>query len=150
MIVASISLLIPVIENVMLVNINGGTYEGVSAQTFHNKFVPFLSISLFIIGKYIYEFVGKHFNREKTLTKMMCNGVQIVSETTYGIYIIHIMVKDYPGIKEIPNNLIAAGLNGLIANLIYVAVVFWCSFVIVYIYQIAKMGIIKLVKGLSN
>lgn len=151
-----VALILPIIENVYYVGTNGGTYSGINSQTFHNKFVEFLTIPFFVGARFLFDRKdkSKESNVKKDqkesvwtkIKKVLKNIIVWFGRRTFGIYIIHIMVKDLPQMKDFNNQMVASGCNVMIANMIYVACVFIIAAIIVFISQLIIRAFRRIMK----
>lgn len=66
---------------------------------------------------------------------------------TYGVYVIHIIIKDLPIMKGLFNWMIGKGMNYLIADFFYVFMTYLFSAVVVLFVQKSKFLITKTLKS---
>lgn len=119
-------LVLPLIELYYLGYRNGRTYDGVYTQQFHNQFVFLIAIGVFGLSRPFKKFHCKYL--EKILLE--------VGGATYGIYIIHIMIKDLKINKNILDAMIdKMGIEIIVAILIYVSITYMGSLIIVLLFN---------------
>lgn len=87
-----------------------------TAQTFHNTFVLVNGIALFVTLQYI----NSHTNLFLKMEKVICS----LGQCTFGIYLLHIFIKDELGLTKWMEDM----LQGKIPNMLYAFFALWSNF----------------------
>lgn len=98
---------------------------GENSQTFHSMFVFINCITIFVTIQYIY----KH---TKILVKFK-GLIKSVGECTFGIYLLHVFIKDYSGLTVYMYSHLQSGIPAMSFTFLYSAAVFLCCYVIIWI-----------------
>lgn len=94
-------------------------------QRYINYFVVVNAMTIYISAKCLFENIK--FN--DVISKILCS----VGSCTYGIYLLHIVVKDRPFMKDFTNLMIESGWNYMITYFVFTLVVLLFTYVIVWI-----------------
>ena len=109
--------------------------EGVAVKTeiFHGCFVLVNCITVYVTVKYLF------MNRK--LPAMADRVLKSVGECTFGIYLVHMLLKDRPFIVEMAEKLCAAGVNRMLSALAYCTAIFAVAYVITFV--VSKIPVVK-------
>ena len=107
-------------------------------ETFHGYFVLLNCIAVFCTAKQIFT---KPIS-SKTASKML----QSVADCTFGIYLMHLLLKDRSFLVQILERLRAMGINYMLATLIYCVCIFAVSYAVTFC--MSKIPLVKKAVGL--
>ena len=100
------------------------------SQQFHEYFVLVNCVAVFLTVKYLF--------KNRTLPKMVEKVILSVAGCCFGIYIIHIIIRDLDEKVGIYNSLIRHGVEGLLAAFLFSAVIFVISYVLIFAVRLIK------------
>lgn len=138
--ISAAAFIVNVFMILVLAERNGYTFDGVYSQQFHNHFVLLYAMVIFGLFK----------KKESLRKRSKVYGLIIskIGEATFGVYIIHIIVKDLRRMQAWLDHLVNdLNYDYLLANLLYVFVVLIICTVLVmgyrFIISLAKTYIIR-------
>lgn len=106
-------------------------------EVFHGCFVLVNAGTLFCTAKYLFAKISVTGFAEKL--------IRSVSECTFGIYLIHILVRDRGMLLRLFGGMRASGVNALISGLAYCTCVFLISYAITFL--LSKIPLVKKIVG---
>lgn len=106
-------------------------------EVYHYSFLVINMICVYITGKLLLE------NRK--IPRLLSKYIRSLGSCTFGIYLLHMIVKDQEIFTDFLNYMISLGLDKLIAVLVYVYVLMIVSWIITFI--ISKIPLLKKLVG---
>ena len=102
-----------------------GTLMESTSQWFHNSFVLINCMTIFLTLKYLF----KKVNVKPVIGQVICS----IGECTFGIYLLHILIKEMPFARKFLDALLNIGMNHMVAIWIYIFVVLLCCWIVTWI-----------------
>ncbi|MDD6678810.1 MAG: acyltransferase [Firmicutes bacterium] len=120
---------------------NGGSMEDLNYQRFHNYFVLFPSVAVFLIVQKL----------DAHIPPKLYPVIRVLGGASFGVYMIHILVKDLPfmkrGLDYLSNSL---GMDHLLSNILYVVAAWLLSTFFVVIYQTIVRLLSECIRKIRN
>lgn len=96
-----------------------------TAQTFHNTFVLVNGIALFVTLQYI----NSHTNLFLKMEKVICS----LGQCTFGIYLLHIFIKDELGLTKWMEDMLQGKIPNMLYAFLHCGAIFICGYAITFI-----------------
>lgn len=96
-----------------------------TAQTFHNTFVLVNGIALFVTLQYI----NSHTNLFLKMEKVICS----LGQCTFGIYLLHIFIKDELGLTKWMEDMLQGKIPNMLYAFLHCEAIFICGYAITFI-----------------
>lgn len=110
-----------------------GVLEEVYSQVYHNSFSVLSMMAVFTTVKYVYENVEV----PKVINKVIIS----IGKSSFGIYLLHLLVKKYITQETIIGSMVTIGINRLVATFLYCFLIMMVSYVITQI--LMRVPIVK-------
>lgn len=114
-----------------------GVLSESKSQSFHNSFAVLNCMAIFLTFKYVFE--------KYRIPSLMEQIILSIGKCTFGIYLIHNLIKDRKVIQDFRIMLISMGMNYMVAVFIQCLLVLFISYVVTYI--LLKIPILKKLVG---
>lgn len=130
-----VALLIEMILITTLVHRNENSFDGVNVQNFHNFLIMIPAMAIFVFGK-----LNLNTIRGRDV-------IEHLGKATFGVYVIHIMIKDLKQMKwlfEYFTNTL--GIDYMFSDIVFVLIVWILSVALVNVFLFIKQLLLKSVQ----